>query len=146
MGSANSRAAVSLLVTKHDLTQQDISYINGLLERVSVDDLESLIDGIPQPIERRSLERTVASQQIVNEAKLNGLNWNGTPMLVRFLRLADDSLDLMHTSFYAEQGPYSEQTKPLNLNLPYDVHIHVCEVQMASRHILELLIIRPTTV
>ena len=140
------RTALSLMVTKPELTPEDKVYISGLLRQVSVDDIERLINRTPEHSQRRSLESMLRSKQIVNEARLSGIDWNGGAVLVRFLRLTDATLDLENTAFYPSEDTYNEVTKKLDLSLPDGVSIQACDLHLSSRHILELLIIRQPAV
>jgi hypothetical protein len=137
------KAVISLLTLKTQLASEDVTYLNGLLSQLSFEDIQGLIEKVPQQSNRRSVESLLQSHQLIATRRVSGLTWNNSPVAVRFFESTDPTLDFSKIGLYADEGnPYREVAKSLDLGLPDAVTIDACETHLQSIRRLELLILR----
>jgi len=139
---ATFKAAISFVAERRNLTSEDIAFLNRLLQDVTYEDVEHLVQGSPQQSSRKSIESAIASHELVSTERVSGLSWGGMPVSIRFLESTDPTLDFSNVDLFSEGGGFEEVAKNLALGLSSSAAVQVCTTDLASLRRLELIIIR----
>jgi len=133
----------SIVANAKELTEDQKKLYSDLLKDITYQDVKSLLDGIPQNKERRSLNALIRDQQVEQTNKLTGLVWNDgkSPVQIRFIKKKNPTLDLSKIDLYSDPpSPCSSKVIQLNNGSTAAATVQVCDAHLDQR--LELIVIR----